>query len=165
MPLYSGLCFGLIRLLPRVTTAVPSSLLGLAVASLISVVFSLPLKTLADIAPAGAFSGGLSALPTFKGLPKVPFTLETLAIILSTSVGVALISMLETLLASRIACDSDHCRENLYEEANTDRLVVGLGLGNAGKLLECSSRLDYCKYQCSDLLIFPREYISNRLTK
>jgi SulP family sulfate permease len=91
----------------------------------------LPIKNLSDVAGAATFAGGASALPKFVGLPAVPASLDTLRIILSTSVGVALIAALQTILASRIACDSYRCRVDAYEEDNPNRLVVGLGMGNA----------------------------------
>ena len=81
------------------------------------------------------FAGGVSSLPSFIGLPNVPFTIDTLKIILSTSLGVAMISILETLLASRIACDSYRSRSPVYEKDSPNRMIVGLGLGNAASAL------------------------------
>jgi SulP family sulfate permease len=102
----ASLCAGLINIIPRFSKVIPPSLFGLVVSSLLAIGLKLPIKNLSDVAGAATFAGGASALPKFVGLPAVPFSLATLKIIASTSVGVALIAALQTILASRIACDS-----------------------------------------------------------
>jgi SulP family sulfate permease len=131
------ICIALIRLTPLVTRAVPAALVGLVVSSLAAVASGLPLKSLADVSGAELFRGGLASLPRFSGLPTVPLTLATLRIVLPTAVGITMISLVETLLARRVACDtiddeSAACpadEKSQNEAANES--AVALGLGNA----------------------------------
>ena len=97
---------------------------------------SLPVKSLAEVVGREYFIGGATSLPTFVGLPAVPFTLATLRIILSTAVGAAIIGILETVLAEKVSCDSYRCSFGPdFEENDYDRSIVGLGVGNIGALI------------------------------
>jgi len=116
---------------PKISKKIPPSLLGLLVSYAASTVLKLPVKTLSDIAGKSVFAGGLSALPSFHGLPFLPTSLAVWKAVISTAAGVALISILETLLANRIACNSYRCQVDVYEEDNPDRSCVGLGLGTS----------------------------------
>lgn len=93
----------LIKLIPYVTNAVPASLVSIIIVTIIAKVdhndilncdrsphthmrvglqvLKLPATTLADMAGAETFKGGLSIIPSLT-LPAVPFTLVTLAEIL-----------------------------------------------------------------------------------
>jgi len=57
-------CFGTVLGLPRLTTAVPSSLAGLVLATAAGAALGLPLATLADSAGGATFAGGLASLPS-----------------------------------------------------------------------------------------------------
>lgn len=127
-------CFSVINIAPKFFPKLPPSLVGLVFSSLLAIIAKFPVKTLADVYGQATFSGGLSALPSIVR-PQASFSLETLKIIFPTAFGIFLISTLETLLASRIACDVYRCRVDVYEEANPNKLVVGLGLGNAASAL------------------------------
>ncbi len=85
----------IIHFLPRLTTAIPSSLVAILVVSFL--VFSLEIDTrvVGDVA---SIKGGL---PTFH-LPMVPFSLETLMIILPYSIILAAIGLIESLLTLRL---------------------------------------------------------------
>jgi len=133
----AALCLTATRLLPVVAkkSPVPASLAAVAGTSLASVALRLPVKSLADTMGRALFVGGAASLPVFQGLPKVPLSLETLRIVSSTALGAALIGILETILAERIACDSYRCRVSVYEADDPDRTVVGLGLGNMASAL------------------------------
>ncbi len=81
----------IIRYLPRLTTAVPSSLAAIVVVSLLVMGAGLDTKTVGDIA---SIAG---SLPEFH-IPMVPFSLETLRIILPYAVVLAAIGLIESLL-------------------------------------------------------------------
>jgi len=105
-------------------------MVGIAVSSTVARTARFPIKTLSDLVGAGSFKGGLAALPPFIGIPKVPMDLGTLSVLLSAAVGTAVICVVETLLAERIACDMYRCKVAVFEVDRPDRSIVGLGLGN-----------------------------------
>ncbi|MCF6257712.1 MAG: SulP family inorganic anion transporter [Gammaproteobacteria bacterium] len=86
-----ALTMAIIHYLPKLTTAVPSSLVAIVVVSLLVIGIDLETKTVGDIA---SIAGGL---PDFH-IPMVPFTLETLWIILPYAVILAAIGLIESLL-------------------------------------------------------------------
>ncbi|OOZ38990.1 sodium-independent anion transporter [Solemya pervernicosa gill symbiont] len=86
-----ALTMAIIQYLPKLTKAVPSSLAAIIVVSLIVIGFGLESRTVGDMA---SIAGGL---PEFH-IPMVPFTLETLWIILPYSVIFAAIGLIESLL-------------------------------------------------------------------
>lgn len=95
-PLYVMLGFvlltmAIIHFLPKLTKAVPSSLVAIVVVSLIIIGFGINTRTVGDIASIG---GGL---PAFH-LPQVPLNFETLAIIFPYSLIMALVGLIESLL-------------------------------------------------------------------
>lgn len=81
----------IIHFLPRLTKAVPSSLVAIIGVSLTATLLGLPGKTVGDIA---SIAGGL---PKFH-LPMVPFNWETLRIIFPYSLIMALVGLIESLL-------------------------------------------------------------------
>ena len=90
--LTAALCACIIKLLPRVKkdSPVPPSLVGLLVASVAAhaLQWTKHIKTLSGMVGSGAqFAGGMAALPAFIGLPNVPISQATLAIIGSTAVS------------------------------------------------------------------------------
>ncbi len=85
------LTMAIIQYLPKITTIVPSTLVAIVIGSGIAIIFNLDTKTVGDMA---SISG---TLPSFA-LPEVPWTLETLYIILPYSVILALIGLIESLL-------------------------------------------------------------------
>jgi len=86
-----GLTMAIIHYLPRFTTAVPSSLAAIIVVSLLVTGLGLDLRTVGDLA---SIAGGF---PEFH-IPTVPFTLETLWVILPYSIILAAIGLIESLL-------------------------------------------------------------------
>ena len=64
----AALCFSIVQILPRFTKAIPSSLVGLVVATGLGAALKLPLETLASSAAEGTFAGGLSSLPRLVDL-------------------------------------------------------------------------------------------------
>jgi SulP family sulfate permease len=80
---------------PRITKHIPSSLFGILLVTAVVYVFGITTKTVGDIAH---ISG---ALPSFH-IPTVPFTLETLWIVLHYSIILAAVGLIETLLTANL---------------------------------------------------------------
>ncbi|WP_415044604.1 SulP family inorganic anion transporter [Gordonia sp. (in: high G+C Gram-positive bacteria)] len=91
----------LMCLMPRITTAVPAPLVVTALLTATAVVFALAVPRVGD---EGEFT---STLPTL-GMPDVPFTWETLRIVLPYALALALIGLLETLITQRIVDGLTH---------------------------------------------------------
>jgi Sulfate permease and related transporters (MFS superfamily) len=112
----------IIYLFPRVTNAFPSPLVSILVLSVISISLGLPVHTVADM---GELPSGL---PSF-GLPSVPFTLETLRIIAPTSIAMAAVGLLESLLTAQIVDDMTETDSYKRYECR------GQGIANIGAAL------------------------------
>ena len=93
----------IIKYLPRLTKAIPSSLAAIIVVSGLVWGLDLNTKVVGDIA---SISGGL---PSFH-IPSVPFTLETLFIILPYSIILAAIGLIESLLTLRLVDEVTNTR-------------------------------------------------------
>ncbi|SFS94341.1 SulP family inorganic anion transporter [Methylobacterium sp. yr668] len=112
---------------PRITRAIPSPLVAIAVLTAITAIFHLDVRTVAHL---GALP---STLPSFA-LPDVPLTLETLRILLPYAATLAAVGLLESLLTAQIVDDmtdtaSDKNRECMGQGvANmTSALFGGMG--------------------------------------
>jgi SulP family sulfate permease len=122
----------IIYLLPRVTRAVPSPLVAILVLSAISVLTAAPVNKVGDM---GALPSGLPSLVW----PDVPFTLDTLRIILPYSLTMAAVGLLESLLTAQIVddmtdTDSDKRRESGGQGvANIAAALVG-GMGGCAMI-------------------------------
>lgn len=117
-----------IYLLPRLTKAVPAPLVAIVGLTLFAVFSGSPLATVGDM---GALP---SALPFF-GLPAVPFSLETLMIVLPYALSLALVGLVESLLTATIVDDltdtpSDKNRESKGQ--GLANVVTGFFGGMAG---------------------------------
>jgi sulfate permease, SulP family len=112
-----GLTMAIIHFLPRLTTAIPSSLVAIAVVTLL--VFGLDLNTrvVGDIA---SIKGGL---PSFH-IPSVPFNFETLGIIFPYAVILAAIGLIESLLTLRLVEEITESRGRGNKEC------IGQGVAN-----------------------------------
>ncbi|MEW6998284.1 SulP family inorganic anion transporter [Colwelliaceae bacterium BS250] len=94
------LTMAIIHFLPKLTKAVPSSLVAIVVVTLLVIFLDLDARTVIDYVrdmtndPTRTLAGGL---PTFN-IPDVPFTLETFMIILPFSLVLAAIGLIESLL-------------------------------------------------------------------
>ncbi|CAK9025379.1 unnamed protein product [Durusdinium trenchii] len=117
------ICAGITLFLP--SAPVPSSLVGLAVASAVGAVLNFDVPTLATKAKDPmAFAGGLAALPQFQ-LPQLP-SMEDISIALPCAVSIAFISLLETLLAARVV-DDRKCEElcTFFYDENGELVITG----------------------------------------
>lgn len=94
------LTMAIIHLLPKLTKAVPSSLVAIVVVTLLVQSLGLDTRTVVDFVrdmtndPAASIAGGL---PTFA-IPNVPFNFETLKVILPFAIVLAAIGLIESLL-------------------------------------------------------------------
>ncbi|MCU4178765.1 SulP family inorganic anion transporter [Bosea sp. BH3] len=116
---YGLIALGLVIIygFPRITRAVPAPLVAIVVVTIVSVVFKLDVRAVAQL-------GELpSALPSF-GWPEVPFTFETLRIIFPFAATLAAVGLLESLLTAQIVDDMTD------STSNKSRECVGQGLAN-----------------------------------
>jgi SulP family sulfate permease len=108
---------GIIYLFPLVTRRVPSALVSIVVLTAFTLATGLKLHTVGDM-------GTLpSSLPVF-GIPKVPFSLDTLKIIFPYSLAMAAVGLLESLLTARIVDDMTDTG------SNKNRECLGQGVAN-----------------------------------
>ncbi|QFU77366.1 SulP family inorganic anion transporter [Halioglobus maricola] len=112
-----ALTMAIIHFLPKLTTAIPSSLAAIVVVSLLVVGLSLDTKVVGDIA---SIKGGL---PSFH-IPSVPLNWETFMIILPYSVILAAIGLIESLLTLRLVDEITETRGRGNKEC------VGQGVAN-----------------------------------
>jgi SulP family sulfate permease len=112
-----ALGLAIIYLFPRLTKAVPSPLVAIAVLTAITVFLHLDVRTVADL-------GQLpSALPSFA-LPAVPWTVDTLRIIAPIALTLAAVGLLESLLTAQIVDDMTDTT------SPKNRECVGQGVAN-----------------------------------
>lgn len=111
------LTMAIIHFLPRLTRAVPSSLVAILVVSFLVFGLDLDTRVVGDIA---SIKGGL---PSFH-IPLVPLNFETLAIILPYSIILAAIGLIESLLTLRLVDEITESRGRGNQEC------VGQGVAN-----------------------------------
>ena len=122
----------IIYLLPRLTTAVPSPLVAIAVLGALSIGLGLGVNTVGDM---GHIPEGLPSLIW----PDVPLTLQTLRIIAPYSLTMAAVGLLESLLTAQIVDDMTHTDSNKRREcagqgaANVAAAFVG-GMGGCAMI-------------------------------
>ena len=122
----------IIYLFPRLTKAVPSPLVAILILSAFAILMDTPVNTVGDM---GRLPEGLPSLTW----PQVPFTLETLRIILPYSLTMAAVGLLESLLTAQIVddmtdTDSDKQRESMGQgSANIVAALFG-GMGGCAMI-------------------------------
>lgn len=107
----------IIHFLPRLTTAVPSSLVAIVTVTLLVVGLNLDTRVVGDVA---SIKGGL---PSFH-IPAVPLNWETLTIIFPYAVILAAIGLIESLLTLRLVDEITESR------GRGNRECVGQGVAN-----------------------------------
>jgi SulP family sulfate permease len=106
---------------PKITRHIPASLFGIILVTMFVLVFGIETRTVGDIAH---ISG---ALPSFH-MPLVPWTLETLWIILPYSLILAMIGLIETLLTANLVDDFVHKHKPNYKtQPNKESMAQGAG--------------------------------------
>ncbi|GAB3061718.1 SulP family inorganic anion transporter [Virgibacillus ainsalahensis] len=129
-PMYAlvGLTLAIIYLFPKITTAVPSTLVAIIVVTVIVLIGDIGIRTVGDM---GALT---QQLPVFL-IPSIPFTFETLAIIFPYSLALAVVGLLESLLTSSIVDDMTDTESNKNRESRGQgiaNVVTGFFGGMAG---------------------------------
>ncbi|MEL6777843.1 MAG: SulP family inorganic anion transporter, partial [Cyanobacteria bacterium J06597_16] len=108
---------GIIYILPRFTQVVPSPLVALAVITAVTINLGLEVPTVGDM-------GELPTAPPLFALPQVPFTLETLQIILPYSLTLAIVGLLASFLTASLVDDLTDTPSDKNQEAK------GQGIAN-----------------------------------
>lgn len=112
-----------IYLFPRVTKAVPSTLVSIIVVTVISLVVGLLTGGNSDVTMISDLGNLQAAWPTVR-VPEIPFNGETLKIILPISVSLAFVGLLETLLTARVV-------DGMTDSgSNKNRECCAQGIGN-----------------------------------
>ena len=111
------LTMSIIHFLPRLTKAVPSSLVAIVVVTLLVLGFDLNTRVVGDIA---SIAGGF---PVFS-IPSVPYNLDTLFIIFPYAVILAAIGLIESLLTLRLIDEITETR------GRGNRECIGQGVAN-----------------------------------
>ncbi len=112
------LTMAIIHFLPKLTRAIPSSLVAIVSVSVLVIVLGLDSRTVGDMA---SIAGGL---PEFH-IPMVPFSLETLQIILPYSIVLAVIGLIESLLTLSLIDEITETR------GQGNRECIGQGVANS----------------------------------
>lgn len=124
-----ALTMAIIYLLPKLTTAVPASLVAIVTVTLLVTFLDLEARTVIDyvrdMLPADQRDTASLAgeLPDFA-IPMVPFTLETLYIVLPTSIILALVGLIESLLTLTLIDEMTDTRGKGNQEC------IGQGVAN-----------------------------------
>ncbi|MEZ5738134.1 MAG: SulP family inorganic anion transporter [Burkholderiaceae bacterium] len=120
----------IIYLFPLLTRAVPSPLVAIVVLTIVSLTMGLEIRTVGDM-------GQLpDSLPVFA-LPQVPFTLETLGIILPFSATLAVVGLLESMMTASIVDDLTDSPSNKNREC-AGQGVANIASGLLGGMAGCA---------------------------
>lgn len=122
------LSIGLIYLIPRFTTIVPSALIVIVVMTIFAFLFKGNLQIVGDL-------GAMNDITPMLALPAVPLTVETLWIILPTSLALAMIGLIESLLTVPIVDKMTESTSDSQREVKAQGLaniVTGFFGGQAG---------------------------------
>ncbi|WP_018932293.1 SulP family inorganic anion transporter [Gracilibacillus lacisalsi] len=123
-----ALTLAIIYIFPRITKAIPSTLVAIVVVTVIAVFAGLGIRTVGDL-------GNISSqLPIFM-IPNIPLSFETLAIIFPYSLALAIVGLLESLLTANIVDDMTDTESNKNKESRGQgiaNIVTGFFGGMAG---------------------------------
>lgn len=112
-----ALTMAIIHYLPKLTTAIPSSLVAILVVSLMVIGLNIDTNTVGDLA---SIKGGL---PAFH-LPAVPYNFETLSIIAPYAIILAAVGLIESLLTLSLIDEVTNTR------GRGNRECIGQGIAN-----------------------------------
>jgi SulP family sulfate permease len=122
------LTMAIIYLTPRVTKAVPATLVGILAVAVLARLLGIESKTVGEL---GSIAGGL---PSFH-VPDVPFNLETLRIVFPYSLVLAAVGLIETLLTLTLVDEITDTRGQPNRESlaqGAANVVTGLFGGMGG---------------------------------
>lgn len=126
--LFVAITLIIVFVVPRFIKSIPAPLIAIVVLTTVAIFGGVKLQTVGDL---GAIT---RALPVWS-LPHVPFTFETLGIILPYSVALAIVGLLETLLTATIVDDMTSTDSHKNKEARGQgiaNIVTGFFGGMAG---------------------------------
>lgn len=112
-----------IYLFPRVTKAVPSTLVSIVVVTLVGLLIGALTGGNSDVTMISGLGNLTAAWPAIR-LPDIPLVGETLKIILPYSISLAFVGLLETLLTARVV---DGMTDS---QSNKNRECTAQGIGN-----------------------------------
>ena len=118
----------LLYIIPRYVQSIPAPLIVLAILTMVSWMFNLPMTRIGDLAPIQG------SLPSFT-IPSVPLTFESFKIIAPVSLAIALVGLLETFLTLNLVDDMTNSKGNPKQEAlgqGVANIITGLFGGIAG---------------------------------
>ncbi|MDO3427214.1 SulP family inorganic anion transporter [Chryseobacterium sp. APV1] len=113
----TALTIAIVYFFPKITKALPSSLIAILIVFAVVLGFGIHTKTVSDIA---SISG---SLPVFH-IPEIPFSLETLQIIFPYALIMAGVGLIESLLTLSMV------DEITNSKGNTNKEAVAQGLAN-----------------------------------
>ncbi len=118
-PVYPLVIAGLALMVffPRITRAVPAPLVSIAVLTVVTVAAGIAVPTVGD-------KGKLPSSLPVPGLPDVPFTLHTLAVIAPYALAMALVGLMESLMTAKLV------DEITDTHSDKTRECVGQGIAN-----------------------------------
>jgi sulfate permease, SulP family len=122
------LTIGIVMIFPKITKAVPASLVAIIIIFAVVLGFGIETKTVKDIA---SISGGF---PPFH-IPEIPFTIETLKVIFPYSLIMAGVGLIETLLTLNVVDEITATRGRGNKECiaqGSANIVNGLFTGMGG---------------------------------
>lgn len=125
---FVGVTLVIVYTVPRFIKGIPAPLIAIIILTSITFIFGIELKTIGDI---GTIT---QSLPSFF-LPDVPFTFETLQIILPYSLALAVVGLLESLLTAQILDDMTDTKSDKNREAKGQGIanfITGFFGGMAG---------------------------------
>ncbi|WP_395370543.1 SulP family inorganic anion transporter [Komagataeibacter diospyri] len=116
---YAMIALGLVIIytLPRLFSAIPSPLICIVVLTVVSMLYPMPLHTVADL---GRLPDSLPHLVW----PDVPFSLDTLNIIAPFALAMASVGVLESMMTARVVDDLTETHSSKRQEC------MGLGIAN-----------------------------------
>lgn len=116
------------KFLPKLTTAVPATLVAFLVVTVISLILNkmgVEVRTVIDfVQQKDPTKLTLAGIPGRLGIPKVPMTMETLKLIGPYAVLAATVGLIETLMTLTLVDELTETRGKSNKES------MGLGLGN-----------------------------------
>ena len=123
-----ALTIAIILILPKITKAIPASLVAIIVVFAVVLIFNIDTKQVVDIA---SVSG---SLPPFH-IPEIPFTLETLQVILPYGLIMAAVGLTEGLLTLNLVDEITGTKGNSNREClaqGTANIANGFFYGMGG---------------------------------
>ncbi len=126
--LMTAIGLGIIYLLPRLTTSIPSPLVAIVTLTAFAIVGQVDVPTVGDM-------GDLPDSLPFFALPQLPLNSETLQIVFPYALTMAIVGLLETLLTASLVDELTDTTSDKNREAKAQGLgniVTGLFGGIAG---------------------------------